>query len=234
MKITDEMLYEYVPKASELWMEEILKEAEDYEDHVFSKRFERKMNRLIRNQKRTPRMRKVVKCAKIASVAAAVVLVMLGLFVVPVNAKGQTFIEILSDTGSNSSEYRFSGNGSYEWTISDISLGYLPERMVEIENNFDANLETLTLYYENSDSNNEYLYITIDLIDKDSAMTMGINTKDSIVETIQLSGNDATLVDRKDNITLFWIDEHYLIKISGYVTKEEAIKIANNLVITKE
>lgn len=224
MKITDEMLYEYVPKASELWMEQMLKEAEGYEDHVFSKGFERKMKKLFRDQRRTPRMRKVVKWAKVASVACAVAIVMIGLFVVPVNAKGQTFIEMLSDTDSSSSEHRFSGNGSYEWDISHVDLGYLPEGMVEVENNFDANSKTQTLYYENANSNDEYLYITIQLIDENTAMTMILTTKDSDMETVQISGNDATLIAREDDTILFWNYEQYLIKISGYVTREEAIK----------
>ena len=58
MKITDSQLYKYVPKAEKLWLS-WLPTDEEIPEHIFSKRFERKMKRLIRNQRRTPRIRKI-------------------------------------------------------------------------------------------------------------------------------------------------------------------------------
>lgn len=48
MKITDSQLYKYVPKAEKLWLS-WLPTDEEIPEHIFSKRFERKMKRLIRN-----------------------------------------------------------------------------------------------------------------------------------------------------------------------------------------
>lgn len=63
MKITDSQLYKYVPKAEKLWLS-WLPTDEEIPEHIFSKRFERKMKRLIRNQRRTPRIRKIFLTAK--------------------------------------------------------------------------------------------------------------------------------------------------------------------------
>lgn len=75
MKITDSQLYKYVPKAEKLWLS-WLPTDEEIPEHIFSKRFERKMKRLIRNQRRTPRIRKIFLTAKRIT-AAVLVLTML-------------------------------------------------------------------------------------------------------------------------------------------------------------
>ena len=53
MKITDSDLYQSVPKAEDLWLSRLPSD-EKIPEHTFSRRFERKMKRLIREQRREP------------------------------------------------------------------------------------------------------------------------------------------------------------------------------------
>lgn len=94
MKITDSQLYKYVPKAEKLWLS-WLPTDEEIPEHIFSKRFERKMKRLIRNQRRTPRIRKIFLTAKRIT-AAVLVLTMLSFSgLMTVEAYREKFIEKL-------------------------------------------------------------------------------------------------------------------------------------------
>lgn len=96
MKITDSQLYKYVPKAEKLWLS-WLPTDEEIPEHIFSKRFERKMKRLIRNQRRTPRIRKIFLTAKRIT-AAVLVLTMLSFSGLIQLVTEETDYEIILDT----------------------------------------------------------------------------------------------------------------------------------------
>lgn len=54
MEITEEMLYKCAPKAEELWLSSLPPD-DQIPEHNFSQRFERKMKKLIRKQRRSDR-----------------------------------------------------------------------------------------------------------------------------------------------------------------------------------
>lgn len=63
MEITEEMLYKYAPKAEKLWLDSLPPDAQ-IPEHQFSRRFERKMKKLIRDQRRSPSMRQLMRIAR--------------------------------------------------------------------------------------------------------------------------------------------------------------------------
>lgn len=228
MTISEKDLYEAAPLAFELWMEEANAQMPE-EDHVFSRRFERKMNKLIRNQRRTPRMRKVVKWAKIASVAAAAVIAALGLFVVPVNADKEHLIDVVSDYFDGHASYTYTSDDTYDGKFGTVTIGYIPERMQEISRSYDKTFQTLTINYE--DSAGYFLDIEIVLLEGNTAVTHGYDTDNASIQTIKLRRSEATLItdSSEGSNVLFWTEGNYLISISGYITTEEAIDIAESI-----
>lgn len=60
MQITDKMLYQYAAEARDLWLSALPSDA-DIPEHKFSRRFERKMKRLIREQRRSPQANKAIR-----------------------------------------------------------------------------------------------------------------------------------------------------------------------------
>ena len=75
MEITEEMLYKYAPKAEKLWLNSLPPD-DQIPEHQFSRRFERKMKKLIRDQRRSPSMRQFMR---IARQTAAVILIVVSL-----------------------------------------------------------------------------------------------------------------------------------------------------------
>ena len=63
MKITEEMLYKCAPKAEKLWLSSLPPDNQ-IPEHKFSRRFERKMRRFIREQRRSLPMRKALQIAR--------------------------------------------------------------------------------------------------------------------------------------------------------------------------
>ena len=73
MKLTDELLEQHAAKARDLWLS-TLPQQEEVPPHKFSRRFERKMRRLRAEQRRSPRMNRVVHILRYVAACAAVVL----------------------------------------------------------------------------------------------------------------------------------------------------------------
>ena len=73
MKLTDELLEQHAAEARDLWLS-TLPQQEEVPPHKFSRRFERKMRRLRAEQRRSPRMNRVVHILRYVAACAAVVL----------------------------------------------------------------------------------------------------------------------------------------------------------------
>jgi hypothetical protein len=69
LKITEEMLYESVSKAEELWLS-LLPTEDELPEHVFSKKFEKQMKKLIQAQRRTPWRNGFISASKRVAVVA--------------------------------------------------------------------------------------------------------------------------------------------------------------------
>ena len=61
-EVTDEFLYQYMPQAEEAWIGAIEKQAE--EGHVYSRRFEKKMKRILKDGSRSSTMRRVMRMGR--------------------------------------------------------------------------------------------------------------------------------------------------------------------------
>lgn len=124
MKITDSQLYKYVPKAEKLWLS-WLPTDEEIPEHIFSKRFERKMKRLIRNQRRTPRIRKIFLTAKRIT-AAVLVLTMLSFSgLMTVEAYREKFIEMITEVMDDLTHFKIFSSWNESIRMGEIIFGYL-------------------------------------------------------------------------------------------------------------
>lgn len=232
MKITEQDLFEAAPRAAEIWMEGFSHQ-EDTEEHVFSKRFEKKMNRLIRDQKRTPRRRRFIRAAKVISGTAAAVLVfVMFAFLVPVNAQKEHFVDVIAKYFDGEATYTYSGEDE-AGEFGTVTIGYVPERMKEVSRTYDEILQELLVDY--GDSEGHILKITISMMPANKASTVEYDTNDSTIKTVDVNGYDATLIiDEKDGFAiLFWIEGSYVISIIGDITEEEVIRVAQDIKIIK-
>lgn len=165
MKITDSQLYKYVPKAEKLWLS-WLPTDEEIPEHIFSKRFERKMKRLIRNQRRTPRIRKIFLTAKRIT-AAVLVLTMLSFSgLMTVEAYREKFIEMITEVMDDLTHFKIFSSWNESIRMGEIIFGYLPEGMSEVERMCDEETQGQIIYFEDLDG--KQLRIDIQLVTEET------------------------------------------------------------------
>jgi len=86
----------------------------------------------------------------------------------------------------------------------------------------------VTLYYKNP--NDEILSISQENIVGESGRGYMYDKDDTTVEEISIDGSLATLANLKDKyVRLFWLRQSISIEIFGQISKQDAIKIAENL-----
>ena len=96
MKITDDMLYSSAPNAERLWLD-TLPTREELPEHQFSKGFERKMNKLVRLQRRSPGLNQFLSASKRIAVIALAILTVSFSCLMCVEAYREKFIEVITE-----------------------------------------------------------------------------------------------------------------------------------------
>ena len=94
MKVTNEMLFEHAAEARDIWLS-TLPTDEDIPEIPTSKVFEKKMQKLIKEQRRTPKTNKILRYMKqtVAAILAVAILSFSGLMTV--EAYREKVIEIV-------------------------------------------------------------------------------------------------------------------------------------------
>ena len=106
MKITDEMLYASASKARDLWLSSAF--PNDIPEHQFSHRFNRIMKRLMKEQRRPPRLNHVIHMMRRTAAILLVVTAVSFSCLMTVDAYRERFIEIVTHVFHELTDYRFS------------------------------------------------------------------------------------------------------------------------------
>lgn len=120
---------------------------------------------------------------------------------------------------SNHSEYRV-GDIKKAKAVSSLKLNYIPDEFKMVDKYESVNLFLFS--YKNGEQifDVEKLYLR---------STIGFDTENSIKEELQINGADATYYRTADNWgTVIFNNGEYIYHISGNISKEELVKIAQN------
>lgn len=229
MKITDSQLYKYVPKAEKLWLS-WLPTDEEIPEHIFSKRFERKMKRLIRNQRRTPRIRKIFLTAKRIT-AAVLVLTMLSFSgLMTLEAYREKFIEMITEVMDDLTHFKIFSSWNESIRMGEIIFGYLPEGMSEVERMCDEETQGQIIYFEDLDG--KQLRIDIQLVTEETDYEIILDTELVDSTKVDIAGNEAKLVVKGERSTLLWKDEPFILMVTGDMNSDELIQVAKGITVT--
>lgn len=227
MQVTDELLYRYAPMAENLWISQLPSD-EQIPVHNFSKRFEKRMRKLIKDQRRSPSMRHFVLMTKRVAAIALVISVLSFSGLMTVEAYRVKFIEIVTEVFNNTINFIItpkdsSGTGHVE----DVIFGYLPEDLVEIDRLEMSYDQGLTVTY--ADPDGKLLDIYVEVISGQSVTDISINVEGAVVSNIMINGNEATAYTGADYAYLMWEDKDCLILITSELPYDETIKVAQNI-----
>lgn len=229
MKITDEMLYEHAAEARDIWLS-TLPDDEDIPDIPTSKKFEKKMQKLIKEQRRTPKTNKILRYMKqtVAAVLAVAILSFGGLMTV--EAYREKVVEIVVHVFHELTDYRFASEKSEvgEVVLPEISFGYVPEGMEEITDNVFAD-NSRYIVYEDDDGN--FFELTQTAIGSNGAFGTILDTEDSNYEMTSINGNEAFSNVKDGNASVLWNYDNVVYDLYGNIELTDLKNIAEKIKI---
>ncbi len=231
MKLSEEMLCKHAQRAEELWLN-LLPPEDEIPEHNFSKNFEKKMKKLIRDQQRAPWLNKFISTSKRVAVVALAILTVSFSCLMCVKAYREKFIEVITEIFEELTQFSFSSSRTEETELDEITFDYLPEGMIEIDRDYSPQTHYQAIWFE--DATGKKFEISQDIMASGKQSTTILDTEDAEVTKIDFDGYDATLVVKGEYTTLLCIDDSSYILLSGDFPPEEIIKIANGVNILKK
>lgn len=207
---------------SEALTEEYVFSIPEYEDHVFSKAFEKKMHKLIRRRSK-PYYHIINTAAKRVACVAAVIIIASMTTILSVKAFREAFFGFFVDVFEKFSVVQSAESDSSPVKIEDIyeitcdMSGY----DINFKDNSDYSIQTI---YKNDDK------IIIFKQSVKSMFDINMNTEKSKIENIEV--NEYTAVYYTDNHgygTIIWDEGNYIISVSSNTSKNELISIAESV-----
>lgn len=232
MKITDEMLFEHAAEARDIWLG-TLPEENDIPEIQCSKSFDRKMQKLIREQRRTPKANQILHFMQQTVVAVLVVAVVSFGGLMTVGAYREKVIEIVIHVFHEFTEYRFASDSSNaaEIVLPELSFQYIPEGMQKVEDKVTQSNRRYILY---KDTTGHFFELTQRTIGSDGSYGTILDTEDSEYENITINGNEAFCNEKDGDCIIVWTDKNIVYRLYGTIERNELKSIVENIKIFEE
>lgn len=227
MRITEEQLYQYVPMAEAQMMAKIPKD-EELPKHIFSKKFERKMKRLIRQQTRTPQVQKMLLTAKRVAIVVLLFSTLTFSCFMTVEAFRMKVIEIITDIFDDLTQFTFfSSSSNTQEKIGEFTFNYLPDGMTEISYDKVEETQSQIVFFEDADG--RQLQIDQQVVANGTDYDLILDTEEALSKTITVDGKEFYLITKGEWSAVIWDDGPYIFTVGGDLPPEEVIKIANGI-----
>lgn len=231
MKITDDMLFEHAAEARDIWLS-TLPTNENIPEFSVSQRFEKKMQRLVKEQHRTQKANNFHHYMKRMTAAVLVVASISLAGMMTVEACRVKVIEVVTHAFNELTDYRFSseGMGANEFDLPEISFEYVPDGMLETENTFKGN-DRRYILYESSDGAS--FRLTQRAISSKGSYGSILDTENATYETIYINGNEVHIKEKPDNNDIVWTVDNIVYHLYGNISMTELQKIAEKIILSE-
>lgn len=227
MEITDAMLFEHAAEARDIWLSTLPSDDEIPEIRC-SKKFERKMQKLIKEQRRTPRTNRILRYMKqtVAAVLAVAMISFGGLMTV--EAYREKVIEIVIHVFNELTDYRFSSDNSTsgEVELPEVSFGYIPDGMKEVEDRVSSS-DRRYILFEREDG--AFFELTQWSVVADSNSGMILDTEDSEYKTGTINGYEAFFNEKNGYGTIHWMIDNTVYRLFGNIGVDELKTVAEKI-----
>lgn len=191
--------------------------------HEFSPEFQKEIQAM---RKRARRAERSAKYLKRASIAAVIALCCTGLFLA-VNPEARAAVSSwFKSIYENTLVYHFSAEFQGD-TLPECDIEYVPDGYVE-----DQIIETYTGTTVILSGPNDMIFINWWMLS--DSMALQTNALNAEIIPTTVNGNDAEFIvpdDKSETTDLLWTDNGrgVLFTVSGYLEKEELLKIAESI-----
>lgn len=219
--INDDFLYKYMKGAENIILESLPKEEEL--SHKFSKRFERKMNKLIRRENRTAFMKSFINHSKKAAVIFLIFATIAFATTMSVEAYRIKFFEVVIKVWEEFTSMIFKGkeNNNDNKLIPAIPE-YIPKGFSILEENINDHMYSVIYVDENYE---EIFY-------EQRVLSYGeiiLDTEDIEDETIEIGNQTIILFTNKGVNQIYWSDDSYFYTLISSINKDEIIEMAKKI-----
>lgn len=223
--IDDDFLYNHMKSSENIILENLPKEHEL--SHKFSKRFERRMNKLIRQERRSPFIKSFINHGKRVAIIFLIFISIAFATTMSVEAYRVKFFEIVIEVWEEFTSIIFKSKESIDdRKLIPVNPIYIPDDFKIIEE--DTNHYEHFIYWEN-DYGVEIMFeqakITSNAIIND---TEGIE-----IEKIFIEEQEVIYFTNKNVHQLYWNDSNYIYTIVSSYDKKELIKMAESIITDK-
>lgn len=223
--IDDDFLYKYVKSAENIMIDSLPKEEEL--SHKFSNRFQRKMNKLIQQQKRSPFMKSFVNLGKRVAIIFLVIISIIFTTTMSVEAYRTKFFEVIKEVWEEFTSIIFKNKENIDDVkFIPINPTFIPDDFKIVDHEINS-YEQFT-YWEN-DNGMEIMFeqakIMANAIITD---TEGIEVEEKFI------GEQKIIYFTNKNVNqIYWYDDNYTYTIISEYDKNELLKMAESIIDKK-
>lgn len=224
-KSFDEAFDMLLTKAAILADENIGKNLQEPEENiVFSKEHEQKMRKLFKYEQRKLFEKRVARYSMRCACVLLAVVVVTSVSIFSVDAWRMRFLDFVMKSDEPNTDYHLDGGEASSYSDNGIGLEYIPNGFTITQDKKIG--KNIFLEFK---SQEQYFILTIQNADGLS----NVDTEGALVEELTLNGRDAIFVDRGDIRFVLWGEEQNSYTLHGNISKDELIKIAENVQIDK-
>lgn len=224
MKITDDMLYQYAPTAERIWLGSLPDENQLV--HHFSEHFERKMRKLVNQQRHTPAYNQAVLLAKRVAMIVLMSTVVVFSSLMMVEAYREKVIEVITQVFHEFTDYHFLSSSTNE-ILPSVTFGYIPDGMRQTECESDDTLRCFI--YEAEDG--AYFELYQHLVTPNSDYGKRVDTEDAEIDRFDINGDEAVLITKHGETTIIWTKQNTIYTFYSNMESSELQEIARQLEI---
>ena len=224
MTVSDEILYSYASAARDLWLS-TTPQKEQVPEHHFSMRFERRMKKLLREQRRSPQANRVIRRTRQAVAVLLIAFVVTFSAAMTVDAFRERVIKVVVQVFHELTDYRFTSHEATNTLFSVAEIGYVPHGMIKTHEEFmDGHAYAL---YENDDG--EFFELTKEQVLSGDSYQMILDTELSEYKEFDLHGNPAYNNEKNGNSTILWYDESCVYTLFSNLSLEELKEVDSSI-----
>ena len=226
MKITDELLYAHAAAGQALWLSTLPDPAE-LDPFVPSRWFQRKMKKLLRQCRRTPRVNTAIRYTKRVALAALVSAMVIFSSLMTVASFRAKVVEVITEVFDTLTSYIFRPGEAESAPLSEVEFGWLPEGMVETERVENEQL----LYVRFEDTQNNYLTYTQTKISQHTVITNIADSEDAYTQSVLINGLYGTLIEQPRYNMITWTSQNEVFTLHSSFSSEVLQTIAKRIIL---
>ena len=224
----DQLLEEYGAAAGERWLEENM--PAELPEHTFSQRFQRRMNKLLRRQRRSPGVRAALAYVWRAAVFVLVFVVLSFSVRMTVDAAfRKQVLRAVVQVFSDFTEFRYTSDVGNDGKLGELEFTYLPEGMIET----DREQDTIEFYVHYESPDGKFIELSQILIEDGTEMLLGLDTEGAEVTNLTVHDIEAVGIVKGLSRTIHWTEGAFVYTLSGTIPMAELEKVAEGIQIDR-